>query len=327
MAFLKRRAIFYLIALWASVSLNFLLPRVMPGDPISGIIAQYRQELRNNPGLLRSLRTVLGGSKDPLPVQYVHYLGGLLHGDLGVSSSHYPTPVSEVLREAVPWTLWLGVSSTLIAFLIGTLLGIVSSWRRNGVIDRVMTPLTMFAQSFPPFFIALLLAFYFGVLGPHFPSQGAFDVTTPTGLTWAYLSSVLMHSILPVTSVVIVNLGGWLLGMRNTMITTLTEEYVSLAEAKGLRDRRVMLRYAARNALLPQVTSFAISIGYIVAGLFLVEDVFSYPGVGYTLINAVQAKDFPLMQGLLLLISVAVLGANLLADVLYIRLDPRMTEV
>lgn len=330
MSFLRRRLGFYLITLWASLTLNFLLPRVMPGDPISGFLSQYRQQLHNNPALLRSLRTMLGGSTDPLPVQYVHYLGNLFHGDLGVSYSHYPTPVSEVVWAALPWTLFLGLTSTVLAALIGTLLGIIASWRRNGWLDRLLTPATMFAQSFPAFFIAMLLAFLLGdklVFGQKLSAQGAYEVTTSVSLNWAFLSDVLLHAVLPLTAIMLISLGGWLLGMRNTMILTLSEEYVTMAQAKGLRDRTVMLKYAARNALLPQVTSFAIAIGYVVTGLVLIEDVFSYPGVGYTLVNAVIAKDYPLMQALLLLISLAVLGANLLADFVYLRLDPRTTEV
>jgi peptide/nickel transport system permease protein len=324
MAYLGRRLGFYLIALWASITLNFLLPRVMPGDPISGFLSTYRAQIHSNPHVLDALRTVLGGTKDPLPVQYVQYLRSLLHGDLGVSYSHYPARVSEVVAAALPWTLFLGLTSTLLAFVLGTLLGILSSWRRNGLIDQVLTPLTMFAQSFPAFFIAMLLAFF---LGHWLPFQGAYDVTTPTGLNWPFVSDVLWHATLPLAAVMIISLGGWLLGMRNTMVTTLSEDYIVMATAKGLRDHRVMLRYAARNAMLPQVTSFAISIGFVVTGLVLIEDVFSYPGVGYTLVNAVIAKDYPLIQALLLLISVAVLGANLLADLIYVRLDPRMTEI
>ncbi len=326
MAFIYRRLVFYAIALWASVTLNFLLPRMMPGDPILAFRSQNLAAVKNNPHVLDSLRVMLGGSKDPLIVQYVHYLGNLLHGDFGVSFSQYPTRVSDILGATVPWTLFLGLASTIIAFAIGTLMGIVASWRRNGVVDTVLTPVTMFTQSFPAFFLAMLLLYFFGFTLGWFPLEHAYGQNVTEGFNLPFLEDVMRHAALPLFAILLFSLGGWLLGMRNVMINTLSEDYVVMAQAKGLSDRRVMFMYAARNAMLPQVTSFAISIAYVLTGLVLIEDVFSYPGVGYTLVNAVHAQDYSLVQALLLLISVAVLAANLIADLLYIKLDPRVSE-
>jgi peptide/nickel transport system permease protein len=325
-AFIYRRLVFYAIALWASITLNFLLPRMMPGNPILAFKSQNLAAVKNNPHVLDALRVMLGGSKDPLLVQYFHYLGNLLHGDFGVSFSQYPTPVSDILGATVPWTLFLGLASTIIAFVIGTLLGIVASWRRNGIVDTVVTPLTMFTQSFPAFFLAMLLLYVFGFIFGWFPLEHAYGQNVTEGFNLPFLEDVMRHAALPLIAILLFSLGGWLLGMRNVMINTLSEDYVVMAQAKGLSDRRVMFMYAARNAMLPQVTSFAISIAYVLTGLVLIEDVFSYPGVGYTLVNAVHAQDYSLVQALLLLISVAVLAANLIADLLYIKLDPRVTE-
>jgi peptide/nickel transport system permease protein len=324
MRFLYRRIAFYLVALWASITLNFLLPRLMPGSPIDYFIAKYRDQLRNNPHLLDSIRTMLGGTNEPLPVQYIHYLGNLAQGNFGVSYSQFPARVSAILASTLPWTLFLAGAATILACTLGTLLGIVASWRRGGVVDRVLTPITMFTQSFPSFFVAMLLLYFLGFSLGWFPLQHAYGDAVHPGLNVPFVADVVWHAALPIIAIMVYSIGGWLLGMRNVMINTLAEDFIVMAQAKGLSDRRVMLVYAARNALLPQVTSFAITIGYVVTGLVLIEYVFSYPGVGYTLVNAVQSEDYPLMQALFLLISVAVLGSNLIADLLYARLDPRV---
>jgi peptide/nickel transport system permease protein len=324
MRYLYRRFAFCIVALWASVTLNFLLPRIMPGSPIDAFMARFHGELSNNPHMMDSLRTVLGGSNAPLPVQYVQYLGSLLHGDFGVSYSQFPARVSEILAATVPWTLFLAGASTLLAGVLGTLLGIIASWRRGGIVDTVLTPATMFSQSLPPFFLALVLLYVFGFVTGWFPLEHSYGDTVHPGFNLAFFADVGWHAALPLAAIMLLSVGGWMLGMRSVMINVLADDYITMAQAKGLRDRRIMFGYAARNALLPQLTSFAITVGYVVSGLLLIEYVFSYPGVGYTLVNAVQAADYPLMQALLLLITVAVLLANLIADLLYARLDPRV---
>jgi peptide/nickel transport system permease protein len=323
MRYLSRRIIFYLVALWASVTINFFLPRLMPGDPVSAFAARFRDQLASNPHILDAIRIELGASNDPLPVQYVQYLSNLLHGDLGVSYSQYPTRVSEILATTLPWTLVLAGSATLLAFVIGTVLGIIAAWRRGGAVDSIVTPLTMFTYSFPPFFLAMLILYFIGAQAGLFPLNHAYADNQHISWSWSFIRSAADHAALPVLTFLLYSIGGWLLGMRNVMINVLSEEYITMAQAKGLSDRRVMFRYAARNALLPQITSFAITMGYIITGLVLIEDVFSYPGVGYTLVLAVQGNDYPLMQALFLLITAAVLIANFIADLLYTWLDPR----
>jgi peptide/nickel transport system permease protein len=323
MRYLYRRVLFYVVALWASLTINFFLPRMMPGDPIGAFAARFRDQLANNPHILDAIRVELGASNDPLIVQYFKYLSNLAHGDFGVSYSQYPSKVSDILAASLPWTLLLAGSATILAFLIGTMLGIIASWRRGGVVDRIVTPLTMFTYSFPPFFLAMVILYFLGAVAGWFPLNHAYDDNVQISWNLAFFKSALDHAALPVLTFLLYSIGGWLLGMRNVMINILSEEYVSMAQAKGLSDRRVMLRYAARNAMLPQITSFAITVGYIITGLVLIEDVYSYPGVGYTLVQAVQGNDYPLMQALFLLITLAVLAANFIADLLYTWLDPR----
>ena len=323
MRYLSRRIVFYLVALWASLTINFFLPRLMPGDPVSAFAARFRDQLASNPHMLDAIRVELGASTAPLPQQYVQYLGNLLHGDLGVSYSQYPTRVSDILANTLPWTLVLAGSATLMAFVIGTVLGIIAAWRRGGGVDSIITPLTMFTYSFPPFFLAMLIVYFIGAQTGLFPLNHAYDDNQHISWSWSFIRSAADHAALPILTFLLYSIGGWLLGMRNVMINVLSEEYITMAQAKGLSDRRVMFRYAARNALLPQITSFAITMGYIITGLVLIEDVFSYPGVGYTLVLAVQGNDYPLMQALFLLITATVLIANFIADLLYTWLDPR----
>jgi peptide/nickel transport system permease protein len=324
MRYLYRRVLFYVVALWASLTINFFLPRLMPGDPVGAFVSRFRDVIANNPHILDAIRIELGASKDPLWKQYFEYLGNIVHGNFGVSYSQYPSRVSDIIATTLPWTIVLAGTATVLAFLIGTFLGIVAAWRRGGIVDRVVTPLTMFTYSFPAFFVAMLVLYFLGVQAGWFPLNHAYGDNTQISWNFTFIKSAVDHAVLPVLAFLLVSIGGWLLGMRNVMINTLSEEYVTMAQAKGLSDRRVMLRYAARNAMLPQITSFAITVGYIITGLVLIEDVFAYPGVGYTLVQAVQSNDYPLMQALFLLITLAVLGANFVADLLYIRLDPRV---
>jgi peptide/nickel transport system permease protein len=322
-SFIYRRIAFYLVALWSALTLNFLLPRLMPGHPIDSFYTKYRTEIMHNPHFLDQLRIELGVPKSPLYVQYFQYLGNLFHGNLGISYSYYPTPVIDVIRTTLPWTLLLAGSATVLAFTIGTFLGIIVAWRRGGIFDSILPPVTMFASAFPAFFLALLLLYFLAFLHGWFPLEHSYSGDTNIGWNWAFIKDAADHALLPVIVVVSTGIGGWLLGMRNVMINTLADDFIAMAHAKGLSDFRVMMMYAARNAILPNLTGFAIALGYTVGGLTLVETVFSYPGVGFTLVNAALGSDYPLVQALLMLIVVAVLLANLAMDLVYARLDPR----
>ncbi|WP_104063157.1 ABC transporter permease [Arthrobacter sp. 4R501] len=322
MRFILRRLGFYLIAFWVSITLNFLLPRFMPGDPVSRMFA--RNQDRMQPEQIEQLRKLLGVDDRPLWEQYFGYLHNMLTGQMGVSMSRFPAPVTEVIGSQVGWTLLLGGTALVIAAVVGNLLGILAAWRRGGAVDSALPPLLIFIGSFPYFWLAMGALYLFGVTLGWFPIRHAFSDTIEPGFSWEFVSDVGMHLVLPALTIVLVSIGGWMLGMRNTMIATNAEDYITMAEAKGLRPGRIMFRYAARNAMLPSVTAFGMSLGFVVGGALLTEVVFAYPGVGYQLLAAVQGLDYPLMQGLFLTITAAVLLANFLVDILYVRLDPRV---
>jgi peptide/nickel transport system permease protein len=217
------------------------------------------------------------------------------------------------------------MTATVIAFCLGCLLGMIGAWRRSGAFDSVMPPLLIFVGSFPYFWLATVALYFVSFEWDLLPRRHAFsDDLHKDWLDPAFLVSVGHHLILPAATVVLVSLGGWLLGMRNTMIAVLAEDYITMAQAKGLKQRRIMFFYAARNALLPNITAFGMALGFVISGALVTEIVFAYPGLGYQLLQAVQNLDYPLMQGIFLMITLAVLAANLVVDLLYLRLDPRV---
>ncbi|HYK83738.1 MAG TPA: ABC transporter permease [Ktedonobacteraceae bacterium] len=322
MKHLFRRIGFYLVALWASITINFVIPRLAPGDPAGALIARFQG--RMNPQAISSLKLQFGLSNDPLWIQYVRYLENLLHGNLGTSFTYFPTPVSTVLAQELPWTLALVGISVVISFTVGSLIGVLIAWKRGSFIDGVLPPMLTFFSAIPYFWLALVALYVFAYTLNWFPLNGGYDTSVTVGWSADFLLSVFNHGLLPGFTIVLASIAGWMLGMRNTMITTLTEDYVLLAEAKGLSERRVMFSYAARNAILPNVTSFTLSLGFVVGGSLLTEIVFSYPGIGFALLQAAQNADYPLLQGIFLLIAMAVLGANFIADLIYVVLDPRV---
>lgn len=323
MRHLLRRLGFYLVALWASLTVNFMLPRLAPGDPASVLVASMQGRI--NPQQLQALKELLGVTNENLWIQYLRYLGNLLRGDLGISTTYFPATVGSVIGQALPWTLALVGFATIISFTLGTLLGALVAWRRDSVLDSALTPLLTFLSAVPYFWLALLLLYVLGYSLNWFPLNGAYDAYHQTpGLNADFLFSAAQHAFLPVLAIVISSIAGWLLAMRNSMITTLSEDYVLLAQAKGLREHRVMLSYAARNAVLPSVTGFALSLGFVISGSLLTEIVFSYPGIGFVLLTASQHADYPLMQGIFLLIAATILASNFLADLVYVYLDPRV---
>jgi len=254
--------------------------------------------------------------------QYITYWGNLFKGDLGLSFTYFPTPVSEVIAQSIPWTLALMGVTTVISFVLGTMIGVYAGWKRGSWIDALL-PITTFFSAIPYFWLGLIAISVFAVGWGAFPAAGGYEPGLVPSFDWEFISSALYYSVLPALTVLISSIAGWILGMRNMMVTVSSEDYVTVAHAKGLPERRVMLGYAARNAVLPSISGFALSLGFIVGGTLLVEMVFSYPGIGYVLFTGVNAKDYPLMQGIFLIITMAVLVANLLADVVYLMLDPR----
>ena len=323
MMHLLRRLAFYVVTAWAAVTVNFFIPHLMPGDPVQNLIA--RQQGKASPQAVEALRVQLGlTGNQSLWSEYLHYWGQLAHGDLGISTSFYPASVGSVLTAALPWTIVLVGVSTVVSFVVGTLIGIVVAWRRGSWLDGVL-PVATFFQAVPYFFFALIVLIVLGSDLGWFPITGGADSSIDPGFNAAFIGSAVYHGILPMITIVVSSVAGWILGMRNMMVTTMDEDYVLVAAAKGLPNRKV-IGYAARNAILPSVSSFSLSLSFVVAGALLTEIVFSYPGIGFQLLAAVQAEDFPLLQGIFLVITFAVLAANLLADVVYAALDPRTRQ-
>lgn len=321
MGYLLRRVGFYLFTAWAAITINFFLPRLIPGDPVQSLIARSQGQLDTS--AIQSLYILFGLDDDKsLFEQYFTYIGQLFRGDLGVSFTFFPTPVSEVLSDSLPWTLALVGITTVISFFLGTLLGVLAGWWRGSWVDMVM-PVTTFLSSIPYFWLGLIAITLLADQGGAFPSSGGYDPGVVPSWDMDFIWSAVYHSLLPAITILISSMSGWVLSMRNMMLTVSSEDYITVAHAKGLSERRVMLNYAARNALLPNVSGFALSLGLIVGGTLLVEIVFSYPGVGFQLFQAVGAKDYPLVQGIFLIITISVLVANLFADLIYLLLDPR----
>jgi peptide/nickel transport system permease protein len=322
MRFLLRRLGFFTLTLWAALTLNFFLPRLMPGNPAEAMMGKFRGPV--SPQALKALELAFGvDTHQSLISQYFGYIGDVATGKFGTSLYFYPTSVGRVILDAIPWTLGLVGVTTILAFVLGTGIGIMSAWRRGGALDSIGPPVFVIATAIPYFWIGLMLILIFAVRLQWLPAAFGFDITLTPSLSLPFIANILEHAILPATALLVTTIGTWILTMRNNMITTLAEDYVRMARAKGLPGRRIMLDYAARNALLPNLTGFAMSLGFVVGGAILVEYVFNYPGVGYMLLQAVNNEDYPLMQALFLLITVAVLVAILLADIATAVFDPR----
>ncbi len=324
MSGLLRRLGLYAFAAWAALTLDFLLPRMMPGDPTSAMFARFQGRLP--PESMAALRATFGESDAPLWQQYLEHVARLGRGDLGVSLAYYPAPVREVIGTGLAWTCFLAGGALVVSFLLGSALGAWAAWRRGGWADRALAPTLSFLGAFPYFWLAMAAAWGLGVELRWFPVRHAVGADVPPGDTLAWMRSVLAHAALPALTLVVSSVGGWMLTMRGAMTGVLAEDPIRYALARGLPPRRILLAHAVRNALLPSLTAFGMAIGFVLGGALLTEVVFSYPGTGYLLLQAVRAQDYALLNALFLVITLAVLGANALVDVLTTLLDPRTRE-
>lgn len=307
--------------IWLAMTLNFFLPHMMPGNPVENLVA--RMKGRATPESIHALELQFGITNKPLWIQYFQYLWQLLHGRFGVSIEYYPVNVVKIIGQSLPWTIGLVGVATILAFILGTLIGIVAAWRRNKMFDTIQGLLWMFLGSVPQFWLALVLLWYFGFQKGWFPMTHSYDSADHPALTFGFIMDVLHHAILPGAALLITSIGGWMLAMRNNMIQVISDDYVSFARAKGLKPRKIMMTYAARNAILPNVTQLAIALGYAVGGQILIEQIFSYPGIGFQLASAVTDQDYPLAQGIFLIIAIVMILANFAVDMIYAWLDPR----
>lgn len=325
MSYVLRKLGFYAVALWAALTLNFAIPRLMPGNPVDILLARLQQRGGEvTPETREAYALLLGGDSDrPVVEQYFSYLAGLLRGDLGVSVSYFPARVSDIILQSLPWTIVLVGLATVITAILGVLLGAFVGWKPGTWLDSLI-PATTLMAAVPYFWLALVLVYFFARNLGWFPMQGGFDVTVQPGWSWEFVGSAVQYGFLPALTIVLASIAGWLLGMRNMMVSTLSEDYVLTAEAKGLSPMKILRSYAARNAVLPSVAGFAISLGFVVSGSVITEQVFSYPGIGSRLLTAVSNNDFALMQGMFLFITLSVLAANLVVDLLYGLIDPRI---
>jgi peptide/nickel transport system permease protein len=322
MAFLLRRLVFYLAAFLAAATINFFLPRVMPGDPVQIMFAGAGSNLSLEN--LNALKLTFGFIDAPIGEQYVAYLQSVFTGNLGRSIKYFPLPVTELLGRALIWTVGLVGTATVLSFALGTLLGVMAAWRRGTLFDSIVSLLAIFSSSVPAVVISLTMLFTFAYTLGWFPNGYAADPMLDPGLNWTYISSVIHHGALPMLTMVIVLTGGFAVTMRNNMINLLGDDYIVMGRAKGLSENRVMLWYAARNALLPTVSALAISIGTILGGSLVIEVVFNYPGLGSILYQAILARDYPVIQGQLLIMTAAMLVSNFIVDLSYVLLDPRL---
>jgi len=323
MRFLLHRLGFFVLTLWAAVTVNFLIPRLMPGDPAGAMMARFHGRL--NPAAIHAMSIAFGvDNSQSLWSQYLGYLHNTVTGNFGTSLTYFPLSVGSQIAQAAPWTLGLIGVVTVLAFLGGTLIGTISGWRRGGAVDSILPPVFVVTSALPYFWVGMMLILFFSVwTNGALPNDGAYSLDAVPELSLPFVTDVLQHAFLPALTILITSIGAWILTMRNNMVTVLAEDYVRMGRAKGLSNRRIMYHYAARNALLPNLAGFAMSLGFVVAGAILVEYVFNYPGLGYMLLNAVNNLDYPLMQALFLMITIAVLVAVLICDILTAWLDPR----
>ena len=327
--YIVRRLIKGVITIFFVVSLTFFLIRLMPSNPIELFIeeqiATYGMSFQEARDQARALFSI--DLNQPLHEQYFSFLGNLLHGDLGQSFRSRGTPVAAIIRQFLPWTLFCVGTSLLISFVLGIGLGMVMAYRRESWIDYILSIIASIASSVPNYLIAIILIVYLGVQWKviNFAQmRGSITPGVQPGFTLKFIGDVLWHAALPITVYVLTTIGHWMLAMKSSTIATLGEDYVTVARARGLKDGRIMTSYVGRNASLPLFTQLAIGIASVVGGSVLIEIFFVYQGIGQQLFKAISQRDYPVMQGIFLIITVSVIVANFLADLLYSRLDPRI---
>jgi peptide/nickel transport system permease protein len=324
--YLSERFVIFLATIFISITVVFFVPRLVPGHPLLAVfdrMADVGGSL-NAPELIEEYNRLFGLDKS-LWEQYVSFLRELLRGNLGYSIGSFPSHVSDMLRSAVPWTIGLLTLTTLTSWVLGSLIGAVVGWRGGkSRFFQALVPAALVLYSIPYYILAILLIFLFAFQWRIFPLSGAYSVGLTPELSLDFIRDVLRHGALPALSIVLVSLGWWFLSMRSLITTLKGEDYILQAEAKGLSDRRILWAYAFRNALLPQATGLAISLGHIVGGALITEVIFAYPGLGWLIYNSITSIDFPVIQGGVLLIVLAVALANFIIDMVYPLIDPRI---
>ena len=318
------KMVWLLITFIFAFLLNFILPRLMPGNPVAVITQRVTQGMQSQAGIQAVYEEYqeLFGTNKPMLEQFFLYIRNVVQGDFGTSFSQYPRPVADILGSSIWWTVMLQLPAILVGWLIGNLLGALAAYLRGGY-DKVVMPASIFVSSLPPFGMAIILLVIFGVQLKWFPTSGGYAVSMIPSFSWAYIWSVFVHYQLPFWSIVLIIIGGQAIGMRSMAIYELNADYVKFSRFMGIKDR-VIIRYVFRNAMLPQITGLALAIGTIVGGALVAEIIFSYPGLGTTILSAVRNADYPLISGATLIITLMVLIATFTIEILYGLIDPRI---
>lgn len=318
------KMVWLLITFFAAFLLNFILPRLMPGDPVAVITQRVTAGMQSQSGVQRVYEqyTELFGTNLPMHEQFILYLRNIALGDFGVSFSQYPRPVADIIASSIGWTIGLQLPAILFGWLVGNLLGALAAYRKSGY-DKVLMPASIFASNIPAFGMAVILLVVFAINLEWFPTSGGYGFDMIPSFSWSFLRSVFWHYQLPFWSIVIVLIGGQAIGMRSMVIYELNADYVKYSRFMGIKDSKI-IRYVFRNAMLPQITGLALAIGTIVGGALVAEIIFSYPGIGSTLLDAVRGQDYPLIQASTLIITLMVLLTTFGIEILYGVIDPRI---
>lgn len=314
----------FALTLVAAFVLNFILPRLMPGDPVAAIVSRLAQGMSSSTGMkaVYEQYAELFGANKPMLEQFFLYVNNVLHGQFGASFSQFPRPVSDILANSIWWTIALQFPAIIVGWIIGNTLGALAAYLRGGF-DRVLMPVSIFISNLPAFGMAVILLVPFAVMLKWFPTSGGYGFDLIPSLRWEFVWSVIVHYQLPFWSLVLIAIGGQAIGMRSMAIYELNTDYVKYSRFMGIKDSKI-IGYVFRNAMLPQITGLALSLGTMVGGALVAEIVFSYPGLGTTLLNAVLGQDYPLISAVTLIITLMVLIANFLIEILYGVIDPRI---
>jgi peptide/nickel transport system permease protein len=329
LTYFLRRIGMFLLVVFVAATFNFFIPRLAPGNPIGAItsrMANASTGIENGKEMFDAYRQRFGLDQ-PLYVQYVKYMWNTVRFDFGQSLSAYPADVADIIRPAVGWSMGLIGVSVLLTFAFGVTIGALLAWKGTPAMVRTVLPITMIGGVLPYYLLAMLLLYAFAFTTRVLPMSGAFDSGIPSELSWPYITTLLRHAVLPALSIILTSIGGFALTMRGLMVNTIGEDYMLLADAKGLPKWRILWWYAVRNAIPPQVTHLAIALGYVVSGAILVEIVFSYPGLGYQLYQSIINSDYTVIQAITLVLAVSVGLSVLVIDLIYPLLDPRVTYV
>ena len=318
-----------ILTILVATSITFVLIRLLPGNPIDLRIDELTRDgsVTYEQALDQVSAIYPIDLETPLPVQFLTYLWNVIRGDLGTSFLSVGVPVTSIILAVLPWTLFAVGTGLLLSFAVGVGLGLVAAYRRGSFFDQAVTTIGSIVSSVPNYLVAILIVLVFGIqlrLLPITQMRGAFSPGIQPGFTFEFIGDVLFHAALPIFVFFLTHIGHWILSMRSATLAALEEDYVVAARARGLPDSRITTAYVGRNAALPLVTQLAISVGFIVGGAVLIEQIFLYQGVGLRLVRAVAQRDYSVMQGILLLVTVSVVVANLAADLLYSKLDPRI---